>query len=786
MQALQIKLWRNLWELKAQASAIALVVALGVAMMIMAMVALDSLRLTQQQVYQSQYFAQLFVTLKRAPEAVAQRLAELSGVAMVETRVQAPVNLQLPAFGEPVPGVMLSIPDGSQPELNRLFLRAGSLPEAARSDEVLLSEAFAEAHGLQVGDSLAVVINGRYQRLRISGIALSPEFIYIIRPGELFPDFSRYAILWMNRSALAAAFGMEGAFNSAVFTLAPGVGEQSVIEAIDHLLTPWGGLGAYGRDLQISHRFIDEELTQLEGMAEIMPLIFLGVAAFLLNVVSARLIRSQREQIAVLKAFGYSSLDVSLHYLSLVLVIVALGSVTGVALGLWLADGLGGIYQEFFRFPYLIFELRPVLALVAILIAAMAAILGCLGALRSAFRLHPAEAMRPEPPARYRPTIIERLGLVWFSQSVRMILRNLERHPFKSLLSMIGIALAVAITMTTGFQQGAIGHMIDVQFRLAQQQDLSVNFNQAVSARAVQELAALPGVRHVEGYRVVPVVLRHGQFEYRTALQGFDAQGRLQRVLGPDLRPQPLPEEGVMLTDYLAQLLGITPGDVLEVEVLEGHRERLSLPVAALVTEFVGVGAYMQRDSLARLLREGPAVSGALLSVEPEALTELSQRLAGMPAVAGITQRENTIRSFNELMGETILVFTLFTMLIAGAISFAVVYNNARIALAERARELATLRVLGFTRGETSFILLGELMLLTLLALPLGFLFGNGLSWLLVQGLQNDMYRIPLVITTESYALAAAVVLTATLLSAWMISRQAAGLDMVSALKAAE
>lgn len=786
MQALQIKLWRNLWSLKGQAAAIALVVAIGVATMIMSLVSLDSLRLTQQQMYQQQYFAEVFAQLKRAPESLAERLAELPGVATVETRVMAPVNLQMPAFGEPVPGLVLSIGDGTPPQLNRLFLREGALPDAGRGDQVLLSEAFAEAHGLQSGDLLEVVINGRYQRLRISGIALSPEFIYHIRPGDLFPDFSRYAILWMNRPALAAAFGMDGAFNNAAFTLAQGVGSKPVIAAIDQLLEPYGGLGAYDRDEQTSHRYIDEELTQLEGMARFMPLIFLAVAAFLLNVVTTRLIRTQREQIAVLKAFGYTSLAITTHYLALILLIVLIGSLCGLLLGLWLADGMAALYQEFFRFPYLVFELRPVVALSAILVAAVAAVLGCIGALRSAFRLHPAEAMRPEQPARYRKTLLEYLGMHWFSQPVRMILRNLERHPWKSLLSMVGIAFAVAIMMMSNFQQGAVGHMLDVQFRLSQKQDVTVFFNEPVAARAAYELQALPGVRHVDGFRVVPAVLRNGQHEYRSSIQGYPAAGQLHHVLNDRLQPMPLPEGGLMLTEHLGKLLHVAPGDYLEVQVLEGHRPLLQIPVAALVTEFVGVGAYMQRESLAVMLREGPRLSGVFMAVEPDSIGALQHRLERMPSVAAVTQRENAIRAFNELMDETMLLFTLFIMFMAGSIAFAVVYNNARIALAERSREMATLRVLGFTRGETSFILLGELMLLTLLALPLGFLFGIGLIWLLILSIETDLYRIPMIISADTFALAAAVVLVATLISAWLISRRAARLDMVTALKAAE
>src|SRR5690606_5349527 len=281
-----------------------------------------------------------------------------------------------------------------------------------------------EAHGLEPGDRLAVVINGRYQRLLISGIALSPEYIYQIRPGDIFPDFSRYAILWMNRNALEAAFGMDGAFNNLAATLSSGYHSAGVIAALDLLLEPWGGLGAYDREDQVSHRYLEQELMSIEAMAVFLPLIFIGVAAFLLNVVVARLIRTQREQIAVLKAFGYDRTAVAVHYLLLVLVIVVIGCVIGVLLGVWMASGMASLYQAFFRFPWLEFRLRPIVAISAVMIAGGAAVAGTLSAVYRAFRLPAAEAMRPEPPAHFRRTLIERLGITWLSQPTRMILRN--------------------------------------------------------------------------------------------------------------------------------------------------------------------------------------------------------------------------------------------------------------------------------------------------------------------------------------------------------------------------
>ena len=786
MRTLQRKLWRNLWYTKGQGIAIALLIATGVAMYVMAFTSMDSLRATQQQVYQQQRFADVFAPLKRAPESLAIRLAALDGVATLESRVRAPVNIRLTDYPDPVTGLALSLPDGQQPLLNRLYLRSGHLPEPLATDQIVISDGFAEAHHLQPGDQLQVVINGRYQRWQITGVALSPEFIYQIRPGDLFPDFARYALIWMNRSALASAYGMEGSFNQVNLRLAPGSSAASVIAALDPLLAPYGGLSAYARSEQTSHRYLEEELKQLATMARVLPLIFIAVAIFLLNVVTARLIATQREQVAVLKAFGYSNLQVGLHYSQWVLVIVLSGSALGVALGLWLAEQMAGLYQIYFRFPWLTLHLRPQVLLSAVLLSVLAALLGTLKALYQAVRLSPAEAMRPQAPARFRRTLLERLGIRGFSQPLRMILRNLERQPVKALLSVTGIAFAVALMMLTGFQRGSVNHMIDVQFRLAQQQDVSVTFADPVNLQALQDLRAMPGVYHVEGQLVLPAILRNQQHEYRGSLQARPATSQLSQLLDSGLRRRALPPEGVLLTDHLARMLALRPGDTLQVQLLEGRRQVLELPVAGLITEYLGVGAYVDGDYLARRLDQAAQYNMALLAVDEADLAGLQSVLEALPAVLGVTLRQHSIEAFNALMDESMLLFTLISLLLAGLIAFAVAYNNARVAFAERGRELASLRILGFTRLETGYILLGELLILSLLALLPGFALGVLLSWLLTLGMQTDLYRVPLIITPVTFATAALVVLLATLLSGLIVWRKLQRLDMVSALKAAE
>jgi putative ABC transport system permease protein len=787
VRALHRKLGRELWQMRGQVLAIAIVIAGGVATLLMSLSSLDSLRSTRDSFYRDYRFADVFATLTRAPDGLVTAIEEIAGVQLVETRVVAPASLDIADFSDPVTGLLISLPDGRNAELNRLFLRLGRLPEAERGNEVVISEPFAEAHGFLPGDRLDAIVSGHRQSLTIVGIALSPEHIYQIKPGDLFPDPERYGVLWMNRSQLAPAHDMDGAFNSVVLTLSRGAREGEVIDSLDRLLAPYGGIGAVGRADQLSHSYLEAEFEQLGTMARVFPTIFLGVAAFLLNVVLARLIATQREQIAILKAFGYSNWEVGLHYTQLVLLMTALGLVLGTLGGFWLGESLGRLYADFFRFPYLEYRLGFDNIAIGALITAGAALLGTLSAVRRAVRLPPAEAMRPEPPGEYRPTLIERLGLQrWFSQPTRMILRHLERRPAKSLLSVIGIAFACGILIVGNFQQDAVNHMLEVQFGLAQRYDVAVTFVEPTSRRVLHELESLEGVFLVEPQRTVPVTLRHEHRTFRTSIQGVLTDGDLRRILDTRLEVLEPPTDGVVLTDFLAEILAVQPGDHITMEILEERRRVLEIPVTGLVNEYIGVAAYMEIDALNRLMGEGAAVSGSYLAVDPPAMSAVASRLMESPRVAGVTFRLAAIESFRETMAETVLIFAFISTLLAGSIAFGIIYNSARIALSERGRELASLRVLGLTRAEISYILLGELAVLTAAGIPLGFLIGRGLCWYLTVGLRSDFYRIPLVLEPATYAVAATVVLVSALISGLIVRRRLHHLDLVAVLKTRE
>ncbi len=778
---------RDLFHLRGQVIAVALVVACGIATYVTMRSSYDSLVASRAAYYETYRFADVFAQLKRAPESLGAEIQNIPGVATTQTRVVLEVTLDVPDLDEPATARLVSIPEQQTPILNDIFIREGRYVEPGRRDEVLVSEAFAEANQLRVGQSLGAVINGHWEKLRIAGIALSPEYVHEIRAADIFPDRRRFGILWMSQDALGPAFDMEGAFNNVAVSLAPGASEAEVIDRLDELLERYGGLGAYGRDEQESHRFLADEIEQDRITGIIVPSIFLGVAAFLIHMVLSRLVATQRDQIAVLKAFGYGNVAVGAHYLKFALAAVLAGTVAGTALGVWFGAALAEVYKQFFRFPVLQFHVGIETAGLAIAISAGAAFVGAILAVRRVVALPPAEAMRPEPPATFRPGLLERIGLQKLvSPAARMIARNIERRKWKAALSILGIALAVAVLVVGRYSFDALDYIIEVHFRTAQREDATIIFNNPRTSRARYDVTHLPGVLRAETFRSVPVRLRFAHRSKRVAILGIKPDGELRVLLDRSLRKVDLPSEGLMLSTKLAEVLGARPGDEITVEVLEGERPVRQVPVVRLVDEWIGLSAYMDSRALNRLMREGETVSGAYLAVDPKYATQLYSLIKRTPAVAGAAFRERMLASFLETIAESLTISTTVLIVFACVIAFAMVYNSARVALSERGHELASLRVLGFTQREVSVMLLGEQALLTLAAMPLGFAIGLGICALLAQLMNTELYRMPLVVSGQTYAFAFLVIAGAVGLSGLLILRRLYNLDLVSVLKTRE
>lgn len=787
MKALNTKLVRDLWHLRGQVFATALVVACGVASFVAMSSTYESLVASRDHYYSQYRFADVFAGLKRAPNSVGKQLSEIPGVSEVQTRVVAKVTLDLPDLPEPAQGRLVSVREDKQAGLNQLFLLRGRTLEPGRPNEVVISGAFADANRLNPGDTLQAVLNGRLRKLEIVGVALSPEYIYEIRPGDIFPDNRRFGILWMNQRAVASVFQMEDAFNDVAMTLAPQANEQGVIESVDLVLKQYGGFGAYGRSDQMSHRFINNELGELQVFGTVIPAIFLAVTAFLLHLVLSRLVAVERDQIGLLKAFGYSSKDIGWHYLKLSVAAILGGIVIGVALGAWLGQGMNDLYGDFFHFPIVYFKLSFAIVFWSVMISIAAAAIGAMSAVKSAVELPAAEAMRPEPPANFHAGFVESLGLQRaLSAEARIVIRNIVRRPVKSFMSAVGISFSIALLFVGFYFYDAINMLVAVQFENVQREDVDVSFSEPRPGRAALELASLPGVSRVETYRTVPAILRSANRTRRVAIMGLSDDAELRRVVDKDLNKIALPSEGIVLGVTVADSLGVTKGDRITVEVTEGPRPVREIEVTAVVEELLGLGTYMDLRALNRLMREGDTISGAFLSVDQKHQQGLYSELKRTPGVSGVGLSKAALESFNETIAKTIGTSTVFMIGFACIIAFGVVYNGARIALAERGRELASLRVLGFTQTEIGKMLLGEQGVLTVAAIPIGFAVGFGTCFLITKVIDAEIVRLPMVLSTQTFFYSAVIVVAASVISGILVALRIRGMDLVAVLKTRE
>ncbi|MCW9045762.1 MAG: ABC transporter permease, partial [Alphaproteobacteria bacterium] len=754
---------------------------------VMSLGTLESLEQTRAAYYERYRFADVFANLKRAPQRLAAKIEAIPGVRQVETRIVKDVTLDIEGLDAPASGRLISMPDHGSPALNNVYLRQGRLLAGGRSNAVLVSEPFAEAHGYHPGDTITASLNGRKRALEIVGIVLSPEYIYSIKAGDMVPDNKHYGIIWMKRQSLAAAYGLEGAFNDIALTLSRDAKVDDVLAQIDKLTAPFGGVGAYGRKDQISHAFLNNEMHGLESTGAVVPPIFLGVAAFLLNMVILRIIETERGQIGLLKAFGYTNWDVGAHYLKFVMIVTIVGVTLGCIGGAWMGRGLTEMYTEFFKFPFLYYQLDTALFAIAIIVSLVAAFLGTIGALRKAIVLPPAEAMQPSPPPVYRKAGFGFSKLfTGFSQPVRMIIRHVTRWPIKSFFTSLGISASVAILVVAFFLEGSIDRLIEIQFDETARQDVAVVFEGAHPRSALAELEKMPGVLKVEPMRSVPARFRFDQKHRRVALSGRLPEGEINRLLDTSLTPMVLPQEGLVISSKLGQMLGAKLGDRIAVEILEGRRPTLTLTVAGIVEEYIGYSAYMNIDALDKVLGDQATVTGGYLLIDPVQEKNLYQELKNTPGIAGVSLRSTVLGSFKKTMAENMLIMITFYIIFATMIAVGVVYNTARISLSERGRELASLRVLGFTRLEVSSILLGELALLTAFALPLGCFLGYGLAWLTVSAFDTELFRLPLWLTAQTYGKAMLIVAFSAVVSGLIVRHQVDRFDLVAVLKMRE
>jgi len=786
LSALQRKLFRDLWRWRGQILAIVAIIGCGIGTFVAFASVASSLQGSLDSYYDRYRFADVFDQLTRAPDLVRREIERIPGVAAVQTRVVREVTLDIPSRTEPAVGRIVSVPDDQPPSLNGLYMRAGRYLRAGVPGEVIVSQAFADGNHLSIGSTLGAVLNGRWQQLTVVGIAISPEYVYEVPPtGQPYPDPAHFGVLWMADKQVGSAFAMYGAFNDVSLKLAHGASTPDVTAALDRVLDRYGGGGAYDRTEQPSARLLSDALVRLKTSGVFMAVLFLAVAAFLLNLLLVRLVGTQRDQIAILKAFGYGSPAIAGHYLGFVAVIVLLGAGAGAALGIWWGHVFTDLYSKlFFHLPDLRFQSNPLVFVEGLAFCAVASAVGALVAVRAAVRLTPAEPMRPQAPETYRRTMLEGLSVVaGLPLEARIVSRNIEHKPIVTTLSVAGVALSIALLLLARYVPDATDQIFDVLFHQTEREDATVVFAHEAEPEAAFDLASMPGVMRVEPFRSVPVQLSYHNVSRRLAITGLSPDAALRRIVDSAGNAVAVPPDGVLLSRRLAQALRVPTGGVLDAAVLDGRRQHLRLRVAGTVDQFLGTSVYCDLGTLDRLLDQGGQISGAFVALDSERAGEFDSAIKRVPLVAGVAFREASMNNYNEVLAQGMRLDESMILLFACVIAFGVAYNTARIALSERAIELSSLRILGFTQVETWRILVGEQIFITLAAVVPGLAAGALFTrWLAVVRSTED-YTLPWVFTASSVAFALLFVLAMTTISALIVRRQIARLDVISVLK---
>ncbi|WP_296598389.1 FtsX-like permease family protein [Phenylobacterium sp.] len=787
MRVLDRKLLRDLQRMWMQVAAIALLVACGVSVAVMAFSAQEALKAAQADYYAATRFADVFATTRRAPLSAAADLARIDGVVAVDARATRSGLMQLPGVLRPAIATLIALPDRPAAALNRVVLMQGRWPDPQRTDEVVALKTFLDAARIPLGGRLTMVIDGRQMTFTVVGAALSPEYVYVPAPASMMPDDAHNGVFWGPRAAVEKATGQGGAFSAVSLKLARGAREAAVLAAVDRRLATYGGPPAVSRADQVSHKFQQDRITRFGIIAWVIPPIFLAVAASLVHMVLGRLVESEREQIGLLKAFGYGAFGAASVYLRIAVVIGLLGAAAGGVLGGWLGGVVTGVLADYMRYPHLELRFSWGAFLAASAISAAAAGSGSLLAVARAAGLSPAVAMRPRAPATYRKGLLERLrGWGALDQPTRMILRNLERFPGRAALTLGGLGVSLSLIVGSQFMFGSFDEILDQAYFRARRWTDFVAFAELRDAGVSAELARLPGVIAAEPARYAMVRVRaHGR-EERAFVQGLDPQARLSRPLDGVGRQIPLKGRGLVLSGTLAMRLSVHPGDLVELEVTEGRRPRAVLPVTAVAQDYAGLSAYMDRRELGRLLGEGDLANSAELLLAPDRRADFYGAVTRAPLIAGVASRADTIASYRTTVMEILSVEMTFFAGFAAAIAFGVAFNVSRIALSERARDLATLRVLGFGRLECAYILLGELALLALVATPLGVAGGLGLANALSVAFREQDMQLPAIITAHGYGVAFSAYFATVAAACLLVGQRVWRLDLVSALKTRE
>ena len=795
------KMIRDIWNNKGSYLACLVLVIIGLLIFTSFSIASDNLELSQEDFYRDQNFAHGFAELVSMPYQDLGRLSEIDGIEQVSGRVKRQVRVTRPEADIGVYLELVSIDLGDPERVSNAMLLEGTELRPGEY-EIWIDNQFYDTYQLEQGYRVEIVAGGRTRALVIEGVAMSPEFTYPLRTeGELYPNPEQYGIAFISRDVMWNLFpDLYGRLNNLVFTLEQGADFDEVKNRLEPELEPYGLINLYPREDQTSHLILSEEVAQLQRMSTALPMMFLLIAALIIYNMLKRLVEQQRGQIGIMKAFGYSNYEVTLHYITYALTIGFVGGLLGGLAGIYMANPLTWLLLEFFHVPetyegfsLYYFGLGIGISLAIFLVAGYQ---GC----KYALKLKPAEAMRPPAPVSGKKTLLEKISLFTEMLTIqgKMAIRNLTRNRSRTAFLFLGMTLSCAVVIVTWSLNDVIDKLVFYQYEEVEVHDARVVLTDpAHEELAIRELAKHDEITLAEPLAEVPVKLSNAWRDENIMVLGLPENSSLYMIRDKGGRRVHLPENGLILSERLADKLHVSAGSTLELEspYLRNNNDPALVEVYQVIPQYMGMNAYMDLGALQDLLGQGSFVTSLMLDIDADGLDrgELVQKNIGslrdrylesdlVAAVDGIEDRIREARELMETFGIAIYIYVLFGVIIA----FAIIYSSSFIILSERNRELASMKVLGMTSREVFSVITFEQWFICIFAILAGLPLAQLMIISFANELSTDMYTIPADLSQDAFLMGALITAASIWIAQRFALRKVRKLDLVEVLKTRE
>lgn len=739
LSPLNRRLFRMMLSIKGQVISIIVVMTLALMALISSQMTAVNLETSLREYYDITRMADMQVQLIRIPANALYDVERMEGIAHVQGRINVDVPFITDDPDEKVRVKLLSVPE-REDAISALYPISGQMVRGETA-AVTVIEQFANARNISVGDTVTPYINGREVNLQVIGVAGHPEFVYLMEDEQsILPDDNAYGVLFLSENLMGPLLGYRDSYNELVITLTPGANVNDVADALEDVLDRYGVQRVLKRDDIMSYKLMEEELNQVSAMARVLPTLFMSVAALIIYIVLSRTVKNDKMSIGIMKSLGYSNRQILGHYIQFSLIIGLAGGLLGVLTGTWISGFYVQLYVQYMNIPLLRTRIIPESYLLALVITLVFCVVAGLAGARRVMGIHPADAMRPEPPSDGHRLLIERVTFLWkrIAFSWKMVIRNIFRNKRRYATLALGIALTYGVTLVAMNMGGVWDHLFDEQYGRMYTMDYNVEFNRMTSHNAINEIRQLAKVEAVEPCLELPLEVRNDRHRKSLSVVGILKDSQMYHLESQPGVPLNLQHDRLYLSGGVARVLEVEPGDLVLVKNYLPDRDDFWIEYGGEVNQYLGMNGYMTLQTMEQKVADPGHITGVSVNTSAN-LTNILEDAHNVGQVQSLTQMRELFEEYSEMIVVTIGIMVM----LGGIIGFAIVYNITLISINERVMEFSSLRVLGFHRKEIFRMITRENAIMSLIGILLGIPLGRWMMASMMDAMSTEVYSMP-------------------------------------------